>query len=444
MQAEKATAGVPVVAVVGRPNVGKSSLVNRLLGRREAIVEERPGVTRDRRGFEVEWAGRRFEVVDTGGLEPGATGLEARVLEQAQVAIDAADVVVLVVDAAGPEQDDHEVAALLRRAAKPVMVAVNKVDAASDEPSAAAFYRLGLGEPLPLSALHGRGAGDFLDALVEMLPKRPSPEERAWGSVAVIGRPNVGKSSLVNVLLGETRSIVDVQPGTTRDPVDSFIRLEGGRLLRMVDTAGLRRRVQLKDPLEYFGYLRSRRTLARVDAVILVLDASEGATGHDQRIAEDVLAAGRACVVALNKWDLVPADATDRSRLERDIRERLRFLTWATEVRTSALSGRGVERLLPAAGEAIEAHRTRLPTPLVNRVVQEAQERRPHPRSGGRSTRVLYAVQARAAPPTIVLFATGQLEDGYVRYLERQFRAFHPFPGTPLRFETRTRPRRNL
>jgi GTPase len=443
MQAERRHPGVPLVAVVGRPNVGKSSLVNRVLGRREAIVEERPGVTRDRRGFIVEWAGRRFEMVDTGGLEPGAKGLEARVVEQARAAIDMADVVVLVVDAgSGPEQDDHEVATLLRRAGKPVVLAVNKVDDAADEPAAATFHRLGLGEPIALSALHGRGAGDFLDTLVDRLPGRPPEEVRAWGSVAVVGRPNVGKSSILNALLGEARAVVDPAPGTTRDPVDSYLPVGGGRVLRIVDTAGLRRQVQIKDPLEYFGWLRSRRTLARVDAVVLVVDASEGATGHDQRIAEDVLAAGRACVVALNKWDLVPDDPSDRSRLERDVREHLRFLSWATEVRTSALTGRGIDRLAPAVAEAIEAHRRRLPTAAVNRVVHDAQDRSPHPRSGGKAVRIMYAVQARAAPPTVVLFATGKLDPSYVRYLERQMRAAEPFAGTPVRFEVKVRPRR--
>ena len=435
--------GLPVVAVVGRPNVGKSSLVNRILGRREAIVEETPGVTRDRTSFVAEWGGARFEVVDTGGLEPGADGLDARVVEQATLAIEAADAIVLVVDAAaGPTQDDLEVAEILRRSDKPVVVAANKIDDPRDEPAAAAFYRLGLGEPHALSALHGRGSGDFLEALVASLPETPGDERAPWASAAIVGRPNVGKSSVMNALLGENRSLVDPAPGTTRDPVDSFVDLGGGRTLRIADTAGLRRRVQIRDPIEYFGFLRARGTLGRVDAAVLVIDISDGVTGHDQRIAEEILRAGRACVVALNKWDLVTGDEADRTRLERDVKDRLRFVPWATVVRTSALTGRGLERILPAVERAIESHMRRLATSEINRIVRAAQERRPHPRTRGKAVKILYAVQARAAPPTIVLFTTGRLETSYVRYLENRLRAVEPFAGTPVRFEVRVKPRR--
>src|SRR5918996_4679862 len=387
--------GMPVVAIVGRPNVGKSSLVNRILGRREAIVETMPGVTRDRKHFATEWNGRSFEVVDTGGLEPGADGLNARVAEQAQVAIEAADAIVLVVDASvGPNQDDLIVADLLRKSRKPVVVAANKVDDPADEPLAAAFFRLGLGEPRPLSALHGRGSGDFLEALVAALPEVDRDADDAWGAVAIIGRPNVGKSSILNALTGQERSIVDSIPGTTRDPVDAHMRVPDGRRLRIVDTAGMRRQVQIKDPLEYFSYLRANRTLERVDAAILVVDAWEGITGHDQRIADAIVESGRACVVVLNKWDLAPADELERERFERRSRHRLRFIEWAVLVRTSALSGRGVTRILPAVERAVAAHRRRLPTAAVNRVIAAAQEERPPARVRGRPTRILYAVQA--------------------------------------------------
>lgn len=437
-----ARSGLPVVAVVGRPNVGKSSLVNRVLQRREAIVQEMPGVTRDRRAFLAEWGGRTFEIFDTGGLEPGAQGLDARVAEQAQVAIELADVIVLVVDAAtGPLQDDHLVADALRRSGKPTLVAANKVDDPRDEPMAAAFHRLGLGEPYPLSALHGRGSGDFLEALVARLPtveQRPVP---AWASVAVVGRPNVGKSSLLNALLGEERSIVDPIPGTTRDPIDSYLRLDDERVVRVVDTAGMRREVQIKDPVEYFSFLRSRQTLRRVDAAILVVDASEHVTGHDQRIAQLIVESGRACVVVLNKWDLVKGDPTDRERMERFILERLRFLDWAAIVRTSARTGRGIQRVLPALAEAVASHRRRVPTSVVNKLIRDAQERQPHPRLRGRASRILYAVQAEAAPPRFLMFSSGPLESSYLRHLERRIREVEPFRGTPLVVETRIKPR---
>lgn len=434
--------GLPVVAVVGRPNVGKSSLVNRIIGRREAIVEETPGVTRDRRAFTAEWGGRSFEIFDTGGLEPGANGLEARVAEQAQLAIEAADVVVLVVDAiVGPLEDDLVVADQLRRSGKPVLVAANKVDDGRDEPGAARFYRLGLGNVHALSALHGRGSGDFLDALVGVLPDAPPAGSGHWAAMAIVGRPNVGKSSVLNALLKEERALVDPAPGTTRDPVDSYLALDEGRRLRIVDTAGLRRQVQIKDPIEYFGFLRSRQTLTRVDVAVLVVDISEGVTGHDQRIAEGIVEAGRACVVVLNKWDLLAVDDADRGRLERDIKDRLRFVPWATVMRTSALTGRGIDRIVPAVESAVESHRRRLPTPEVNRIVRDAQSRRPHPRTGGRGVRVLYAVQAAVSPPTFVLFSTGRLDPGYTRYIENQVRVVEPFAGSPLLMRVRRKTR---
>lgn len=433
---------MPVVAVVGRPNVGKSSLVNRILQRREAIVEETPGVTRDRRGFIADWGGRRFEIFDTGGLEPGAEGLDARVAEQAHVAIESADVVVLVVDASvGALQDDHLVADALRRSGKPVVLAANKVDDPRDIPMAASFHRLGLGEPLPLSALHGRGSGDFLDVLVAELPEQTGDAEDAWASIAIVGRPNVGKSSLLNALLGEQRSIVDSRPGTTRDPVDSELLLENGRRIRIVDTAGMRREVQIKDPLEYFSFLRSRQTLGRVDAAVLVIDLSERVTGHDQRIAQEIVESGRACVVVLNKWDLIESDPVDRERLERFVLDRLRFIPWATIVRTSALTARGVQRVVPALEAAISSHRRRLPTSVVNQLVREAQERKPHPRVGGRASRILYAVQASVAPPRFLLFSSGRLEPAYLRHIEHRIRAREPFAGSPIQIEVRLKSR---
>jgi GTPase len=437
--------GVPLVAVVGRPNVGKSSLVNRVLGRREAIVQRTPGVTRDRRSFLAEWSGHSFEIVDTGGLEPGAEGIEARVAEQATVAIEAADLVVLVVDGmTGPLEDDSLVADRLRRSGKPVMLVVNKVDEPSSAPEATIFYRLGLGPPYALSALHGTGSGDWLDALVQMLPDARGDAHEEWAAIAIVGRPNVGKSSLLNALLREERSIVDPKPGTTRDPVDSWLPASGDRRLKLVDTAGMRREVQIKDEIEYFGWLRSRNVLGRVDAAILVVDISEGVTGSDQRIAEEIVSSGRACVVALNKWDLLGGDEADRKRLERDIKEALRFVPWATVARTSATTLRGVDRLIPVLERSIESHRRRIPTSEVNQIVRDAQQRRPHPRTGHRAPRVLYAVQANVSPPTFVLFTNGRLQTSYLRYLENRIRAVEPFDGSPIRLEVRVKDRRKL
>lgn len=435
--------GVPVVAIVGRPNVGKSSLVNRLLGRREAIVEETPGVTRDRRSFEAEWQGRSFEIVDTGGLEPGAQGMDARIAEQAQVAMEAADLIILVVDGtAGVTQDDLEVAVQLRRGDKPVQLVVNKIDTASDSILIHDFYGLGLGEGIAVSALHGTGSGDLLERLVSLIPETSSEPDGSWASLAIVGRPNVGKSSLLNSLLGETRSIVDATPGTTRDPIDSFIEGSDGRILRIIDTAGMRRQVQIQDPIEYFSFLRSRGTLKRVDAALLVIDAHEGVTGSDQRIASEILEHGRACVVALNKWDLLRGqEESDRIRVERDLATKLRFLPWADLARTSAVSSRGVDKLLPLLEASVESHRTRLATSVVNRLLQDTQARRPHPRIGGRAIRVLYAAQVSTAPPRFLLFTNGRLETSYLRYLENSFRAEYPFTGTPLKFEYRVRTR---
>ena len=427
----------PVVAVVGRPNVGKSSLVNRIIGRREAIVEETPGVTRDRRGFSAEWNGRSFELVDTGGLEPGAEGLEARVTEQAHVAIATADVVMLVVDAQfGPQQDDIEVADLLRKAGKRVLLVANKVDDSAIEAEVPSFYRLGLGDPAAVSALHGRRSGDLLDRLIDLLPESGGPPSSDWAAAAIVGRPNVGKSSLLNRLVGEARAIVDSVPGTTRDPTDTVLELDEERTLRLVDTAGLRRRTHVDDPLEYFSTLRTRGTLRRVDATILVIDASEGVTGPDQRLAEEIEEAGRACVIALNKWDLM-GDEYEREKLERNMKEKLRFITWAPLVRVSALRGRGVPKLLPAVETAILSHRRRLGTSEVNQLIRDAQAKRPHPRTHGRGLRINYAVQAESSPPLFLLFSNGRLEVEYLRYIENRLREVEPFTGSPVRVETR-------
>jgi GTP-binding protein len=432
---------LPVVAVVGRPNVGKSSLVNRVIGSREAIVEETPGVTRDRRSFAAEWGGRTFEILDTGGLETGAEGLGARVGEQARFSIEIADLVLLVVDAVvGPQEDDLRVADMLRKAGKPTIVVANKVDSAADESEVAAFYRLGLGEPIGVSALHGRGSGDLLDRVIALLPAPDAAPRPEWASVAIVGKPNVGKSSLLNALLGELRALVDPAPGTTRDPTDSWLRLDETRQIRIVDTAGMRRRTHIQDPIEYFSYLRSRRTLRRVDAAILVIDAAQGVTALDQRLAEQIESEGLACVLVLNKWDLL-VDEDERRRTERSVVEGLRFVPWAPVVRTSAVDGRGIAKVLPALERALESHRKRISTARVNSLLRDAQDRRPHARTGGRPIRVLYGAQARVEPPTFVLFTTGQLEASYLRYLENRIRELEPFEGSPIKLQVRRRKR---
>ena len=433
----------PIVALVGRPNTGKSTLFNRLIGRRKAIVDREPGLTRDRLYGVAEWRGRELTVVDTAGLQLSGDGSSASAVEaQTAAAIEEAQVIVFVLDIrSGLTPLDQDIAGMLRRSRRPVVVAANKADAPEEEPAATVFFRAGLGEPHPVSALHGRGSGDLLDALVTALPEHRAEAAEGWASFAILGRPNVGKSSLLNALVGEGRSLVDPRPGTTRDPVDSWLELPDGRRLRIADTAGMRREVKVKDPIEYFSLLRARQTLRRVDAAIVVIDGPDGVTGPDQRIAEEVVNAGRACVVALNKWDLVTTDEPDRRRLERTISEGLRFLPWARMFRTSAVRGRGLGGLVPAVCEAVESHRRRLPTPVLNRIVQEAQERRPHPRVRGRAVRILYAVQPEVAPPTIVVFATGRLEEAYLRYLEKQLRDHEPLTGTPVRLRVRQRSR---
>ncbi|MDQ3877865.1 MAG: ribosome biogenesis GTPase Der [Actinomycetota bacterium] len=433
--------GVSIVAVVGRPNVGKSTLVNRLIRSREAIVEEQPGVTRDRRHFSMEWRGRNLEIVDTGGIELGATGLSALVTEQARIAVDIATVVLFVVDAqVGVTADDERVANLLRRSDKSVLVVVNKIDAPAGPQDVADFYALGLGDPVAVSALHGTGSGDLLDRVVDLFTEAPTLEPAPeWASIALIGRPNVGKSSLLNRLVGERRALVDAVPGTTRDPVDDRLLLEDGRAVRVIDTAGLRRQVKIDDPIEYFGWLRSRRILARADAAVLVTDVDSGITSFEQRIAQEIVEAGKACVVAHNKWDLLEGDEERRERFEADAQHKLRFLSWATVVRISAKTGRGVHRLLPAVVDAVDAHRTRVATSQLNRVIVDAQDATPHPRSGGRARRVRYAAQVGTSPPTFALFASGPLEDSYLRYLERTLRASANLAGTPVRLLVRTK-----
>jgi GTPase len=439
---------VPTVAVVGRPNVGKSTLVNRIIGRREAIVEERPGVTRDRKILEGEWAGRAFLVVDTGGWIRSDEALARQVTRQAERAIDEADLVVMVVDGTvGPTEEDASVAAILRRAPKPVLLAVNKVDDANRESDAWDFTRLGLGDPLPVSALHGRGSGELLDAIVDALPPEPEPEgdaepagaeqkEAEPFSVAIVGRPNVGKSTLFNRLVGDERAVVHDAPGTTRDAIDTIVDTENGRL-RFVDTAGMRRKSRIDEGTEYYGLVRSLQAIDRADAALLLIDATEGVTHQDQRLAERIDAAGCATVIVLNKWDVLDPERRDEVLI--DVADRLAFLAYAPVLKTSALTGRNVGKLLPALVQAREEYHRRVPTRALNEVLAAAQAAQPAPAERGHRPRVLYATQGATDPPTFTLFTTRALPPTYLRYLERKIREAFSIGPTPIKLRVRRR-----
>jgi len=448
------TNGVPTVAVVGRPNVGKSTLVNRIIGRREAIVEERPGVTRDRKVLEAEWVGRAFWVVDTGGWVRTDEPLPRQVSLQAERAIDEADLVVLVVDGAvGPTDEDAAVAGILRRSTKPVLLAVNKVDDANREPDAWEFTGLGLGDPIPVSALHGRGSGELLDLIVEHLPlettqdaveeiaalteetERLGTPEKPF-SVAIVGRPNVGKSTLFNRLVGEERAVVHDAPGTTRDTIDTVVATEDG-WLRFVDTAGMRRKSRIDETTEYYSLVRALQAIDRADAALLVIDATEGVTHQDQRLAERIDASGCATVVVLNKWDVVEPD--DREGVLAEVADRLAFLSYAPVLKTSALTGRNVARLLPALFQARDEYHRRVPTRALNEVLQAAQQAQPPPADRGHRPRILYATQGATDPPTFTLFTTRELPPGYLRYLERKIREAFSIGPTPIKLRVRRR-----
>jgi GTP-binding protein len=443
VDSEAPTGPVPVVAVVGRPNVGKSTLVNRILGRREAVVEDVPGVTRDRVPYDATWNGRRFTVVDTGGWEHDAKGLQARVAAQAEMAIDAADAVLFVVDATvGATDTDEAVVRVLRRAGKPVVLVANKVDDAKAEADAAALWNLGLGEPYPVSALHGRGSGDLLDAVLDVLPETPQDTDEVEGGprrVALLGRPNVGKSSLLNQLAGEERVVVDPVAGTTRDPVDELVEL-GGRQWRFVDTAGIRRRAHQSSGTDYYATLRTQSALDRAEVAVVLVDASELLSEQDTRIISSVVEAGRALVLAFNKWDLL--DEERRFYLEREIERDLVQVRWAPRVNVSARTGRHMEKLVPALDLALSSWDTRIPTGRLNAFLGELVAAHPHPIRGGRQPRILFGTQADIRPPRFVLFATGFLEAGYRRFVERRLREEFGFEGSPIDISVKVREKR--
>jgi GTP-binding protein len=433
------------VAVVGRPNVGKSTLVNRILGRRAAITQEQPGVTRDRVTYEAEWSGRRFEVVDTGGFQPRATGLQARVVAQAERAMTEADLLLFVVDATiGVTEEDAAVAARLRRGQLPVLLVANKVDSEAVEAQVAALWSLGLGEPIPVSALHGRGSGDLLDAIVERLGAGQAAgtrlaereAESPAPALAIVGRPNVGKSSLLNRLAGAELAIVDPTPGTTRDTVDSTVE-RGGRRYRLVDTAGMRRSIQRAEGADYFAFVRSLEAVDRADVALLVLEAPAGVAEQDQKVAVRAAEAGCGLVLVANKWDLMDEEA--RRRFDLDLQRKLYFVDWAPLLRTSARTGRGVDKVWGLVDGVLAERGRRVPTAALNQWLGQATERTPPPPVRGRTVKVRYATQARVAPPELVLFATGQLTPSYRRYLEKDLRRTFGFQGTPLRLVVRVR-----
>ncbi|MEO8262261.1 MAG: ribosome biogenesis GTPase Der [Pseudolysinimonas sp.] len=434
---------LPAVAIVGRPNVGKSALVNRILGRREAVVEDTPGVTRDRVTYKSEWLGRRFTVVDTGGWEPDAQGINAAVAAQAEVAVDLADAVLFVVDInVGATATDEHVVKMLRSSKKPVILVANKSDDAIRDPRAAELWSLGLGEPWPLSALHGRGVADMLDHVMTVLPAVSAVAKEEIGGprrVAIIGRPNVGKSSLLNKAAGEERVVVNELAGTTRDPVDEQVEL-GGKIWTFVDTAGIRKRVHLQQGADFYASLRTSAALEKAEVAVVVLDVTEPVSVQDLRIIDLVLESGRALVLAYNKWDLL--DDERRRWLEREIEEDLAHVTWAPRVNISARTGRHLEKLVPALELALDSWDTRIPTGKLNALIAEIAAEHPHPVRGGKQPRILFGTQASTRPPTFVLFTTGFLDPQYRRFIQRRLREVYGFEGTPIAVNMRVREKR--
>lgn len=434
----------PVLAVVGRPNVGKSALVNRILGRREAVVKDEPGITRDRVSYKAEWNGRPFTLVDTGGWEVGAEGLSLSVAEQAEIAVDLADAVLFVVDAiVGATQSDEEVVRMLRASGKPVLLVANKVDDAYQEPEAAALWSLGLGEPFAVSALHGRGVADLLDKALSLLPKTSAvaPEEYVGPRrIALIGRPNVGKSSLLNKATGTNRAVVSDVAGTTRDPVDEQVEI-AGKIWRFIDTAGIRRKLHRQQGADFYSALRTAAALERAEVAVVLFDVTEPISEADIRIVQLALDSGRALVLAFNKWDLL--DEERRIYLEKEIERDLAHVDWAPRVNLSALTGRHLEKLVPALELALESWDKRIPTGKFNAFLQELQAGNPHPVRGGKQPRILFGTQAAARPPKFVIFASGFLEASYRRFIIRRLRETYGFDGSPVEIGVRVRERRN-
>lgn len=443
---EEETTGpaLPVLAVVGRPNVGKSTLVNRIVGRRVAVVQDTPGVTRDRVSYPASWDNRHFTLVDTGGWELDVAGIDASVARQSEIAIEVADAVVLVVDAnVGITDTDADIVSLLRRSKRPVILAANKVDSPVQESDAAVLWGLGLGEPHPVSAMHGRGMGELLEAVLKVLPKEsrvasvvPKGGPRR---IALVGRPNVGKSSLLNRLAGAERVVVDPTAGTTRDPVDELITLDG-RPWTFVDTAGIRRRVHQTRGADFYASLRTQAALEKAELGLVLLDASQPLTEQDVRVMQQVIDAGRALVVVCNKWDQVSEER--RYELDRELERELVQIQWAERVNLSALTGWHTNRLVKAMDRALESWGQRVPTGKLNSFLGELAAEHPHPVRGGKQPRILFATQPRSEPPRFVLFASGFIEAGYRRFIENRLRQRFGFQGTPIEISVRVREKR--
>ena len=441
---------LPVAVIVGRPNVGKSTLFNRVIGEQAAIVEDRPGVTRDRKELEANWLGHRFMLVDTGGWMPGGSELDAKVSRQVEAAVRNADLVIFVVDGSvGVTDDDELMAGWLRKSAATVMLVVNKADNDRREADRWDFLSLGLGDPYPVSALHGRRAGDLLDEVIVRMPSSPLSEEYIpnYGldqeiipvgeqkppRVALVGRPNVGKSTLFNRLVGEDRAVVHDMPGTTRDSIDTLVETEDGPVV-FVDTAGMRRRSRIDDSAEYYSLVRALRAVDGSDIALFVIDATQGITAQDQRLAERIDAAGCPIVIMLNKWELID-DAEERERIDLEVKRKLYFVDDAPVLKVSALTGKGVHKLRPVLQEAILQYHRRIPTRDVNRVIADAQQRQ----AAGGGARVMYALQGATDPPTFTLFVNRELPHTYLRYLERSIREAFNFGSTPLKLRVRKR-----
>jgi len=435
-------AAVPVVAVVGRPNVGKSSLVNRIIGRREAVVEDVPGVTRDRVAYDAEWQNAKFTLVDTGGWETSVSGLAAMVARQAEYAAQTADVILFVVDATvGVTDADAAVTRVLRATKRPVILAANKVDGNMQEADALALWQLGVDQPYPISALHGRGTGDLLDAVVEAFPEQPVGDAEEEGEdgpprIALLGRPNVGKSSLLNRLAGEDRVVVDSVAGTTRDAVDEMIDL-GGKTWKFIDTAGIRRRFRALQGADYYATMRTGTALERAEIAVVLMDVSEPLAEQDIRVVEQVVEAGRGLVLAFNKWDIL--DEERRNYLEKEIDRQLARVSWAPRVNVSAKTGRHMERLVPAIETSLAGWNQRISTGQLNNWLKDLVAATPPPVRGGKQPKILFATQAGSRPPHFVLFTTGFLEDNYRRFIERRLREDFGFDGSPVHISMRIR-----
>ena len=434
---------LPVLAIVGRPNVGKSALVNRILGRREAVVEDKPGVTRDRVSYKADWNGRKFTLVDTGGWEPNAKGIDKSVAEQAEIAVELADAVLFVVDATvGATSTDERVVRLLRASGKPVILVGNKVDDAHQEPEVAALWSLGLGEPMPVSALHGRGVADMLDRALAELPKVSAVAQMEVGGprrVALIGRPNVGKSSLLNKAVGSERAVVNDLAGTTRDPIDEQVVI-AGKVWRFVDTAGIRKKKHMNQGADFYASLRTQAALERAEVAVVLFDVTQPISEADIRIVDMALESGRALVLAFNKWDELDDDR--RRYLEREIEQQLAHVAWAPRVNISAKTGRHIEKLVPALEVALDSWDTRIQTGKFNAFLQELTMEFPHPVRGGKQPRILFGTQAAIRPPKFVLFTTGFLDEGYRRFIQRRLRETYGFEGSPIEIGMRVREKR--